>query len=73
MGFLESILTWILGWILKYLADKTTAAVIDKLQDVERDKQREQVNEANVKAYDEAVARADRIRAATDLLNRVRK
>lgn len=73
MAFLTTILEWIAGQILAYLLGKATSAIEQKAADVERDKARGEVNDANVKAYEEANDRADRIRAATDLLNRTKR
>ncbi len=73
MAVLDSILAWLAGWILNYLLGKAVAATKDAAADLKRDEERGVINEANVKAYNGATTRADRIRAATDLLNGVRR
>ena len=73
MAFLESILMWLVGQVLNYFLGKATQAIQDHAADVARDKERGEINDANVKAYEEAKDRADSIKAATDLLNRVRR
>ncbi len=67
---LESILMWLVEKILSYFLGRATQAVIDHEADVARDKERGEINDANTKKYEDAVSRADRIKAATDLLNR---
>lgn len=67
---ITTILEWIVGFILKYLLGKAEKAAGNAAADYARDKEREQINEKNVKAYEEAVDRAAKIRAATDLVNR---
>lgn len=68
----ESILTWFLGWVLKYLADKATRAVIEANKEAVQAKERGETNDANVKAYEAANDRLSRIQAAERLLNRER-
>lgn len=67
---INAILEWIAGWILKYLADKAVAAAKQAAADVKRDQERQVINDQNVKRYEEATARQDRINAAQYLLNR---
>lgn len=61
---------WIAGKILNYLLGRAVDATKEKLQEIERDKERGETNEANVKAYEEAQDRESRRKAAIDLLNR---
>lgn len=70
---LEGILSWILEKVLAFLLGKATAAVTQAVDDLAEAKKRGEINEANIKAYEEAKDRADRIRSATALLNRVPK
>lgn len=67
---LNSIMAWIAGWVLKYLADQATQAVKDKLAELALDKERGLTNDANVKKYQDAKTEKDRIDAAISLLNR---
>lgn len=66
---IEAILAKLLQMILDYLLGKATKAVAKELDQMAEDKKRDGINEANVKAYEEAKDRQARIRAATDLLN----
>ena len=70
MFSLTTILEWLAGWVLKYLADLATKEVKAKLKDMAEDKARGVTNEANVKAYEEATDRESRRRAVLNLLNR---
>lgn len=70
MVFLDSVLTWLAEKILNYLLGKAYNAAIDVAEDLKRDKERGETNDKNIKAYEEATARKDRITAALDLLNR---
>lgn len=72
MTVLESILAWLAGWILNYLLGKASTAIKKAEDQILLDHDREVTNEQNVKAYEEAKTREDRIRAATNLLNGVR-
>lgn len=65
-----AILEWLAGWILKYLADKASAAVTQAAKDVKLDNERQVINDANVKRYEEATTRKDRVDSALLLLNR---
>lgn len=67
---MNAILTWLAGKILKYLLGLITTKIEEHAAQVVEDKRRGVVNDANVKAYEEAKDRAARIKAATDLLNR---
>lgn len=67
---INTILTWLAGWILKNLASRFESAIQDHLAAMELAKKRKEANEHNVAAYEEAKDRASRIRAAEALLNR---
>lgn len=69
---MTGILEWIAGWILNWLLGKATTAVEKKVEEMARDKERGETNDKNVQSYEDAVSRADRIKAATQLLNRNR-
>ena len=70
---LVSILEWLASWILNYLASLATTAIKDTVDDMKRDKERGEINDANVKAYEDAVSRKDRVEAALSLLNRLKR
>lgn len=70
---LESILAWIAEKILKYLLNLAAVKLEETAADLKQDQERKVTNDANIKAYNEANTRADRIKAATDLLNRTRR
>ncbi len=70
MFSLTALLEWFAGWVLKYLADLATKEVKAKLADMAEDKARGVTNEANVKAYEDAIGREARRKAALDLLDR---
>jgi hypothetical protein len=65
----EAILSWFLKKVLEVLLSRLVAFVQEKAEEIKRDKERGAVNEANQKAYDEAVDRLDRIKRAGELLN----
>ncbi len=66
---IETWLMWLLTKLLEILVGKATDAINKAVSDMKRDKERGEVNEANVKAYQDAVDRKSRIDAATSLLN----
>lgn len=68
MGFLE----WLLKVLLGFLKDWAVQEAKAKAAQIKKEKEQGITNEANVKKYRDAVAREERIRAATDLLNRNR-
>lgn len=72
MGFLEDILAWLVEKILIYLLNRAASAVTDAAKDMERDKERGEINDENVKAYEEANERKERIHLSLDLLNRTK-
>lgn len=70
---MEGILSWIVKLLLEYLFGKAATAVQEKAKELARDKERGEINEANVKAYEEAKDRESRRRAALDLVNGVHR
>jgi hypothetical protein len=66
---LSAFASWLLGLLLDWLLRRATAAVGDAVRQLEEDKKRNETNAANLAAYQEAKDRADRIRAAQNLLN----
>ena len=69
---LERIAAWLVTFLLEYLSGKATAFIEEKAAVLRRDSERGEINEANHKAYNEALTRAERIRDAENLLNRIR-
>lgn len=70
---MQILLDWLVAAALNWLKAWAIQAVIDKRAQMEKDKQQGITNEANTIAYEAAKDREERIRAATDLLNRNRK
>lgn len=70
MATFISILEWIGVQVLNYLLAYFTKKVEQKVEDIKRDEERGEINEANTKAYEDANDRAARIKAALHLLNR---
>lgn len=66
---MEAILSWILTYLLNYLLGRITAQAASQLNEIVEDKNRDVINEENVKRYEAAQSRADRVRAALDLIN----
>ncbi len=73
MLWLDSIGVWIAQQVVKYLLGIAVLEVQKWKDQVELDKERGETNNANSKAYEEAVDRATRRQAALNLLNRVRQ
>lgn len=69
---MEAILSWFVKKVLEVLLNKLVAYMNELSEQIKRDKERGETNEANIKAYEEALERKDRIKRATDLLNGVR-
>jgi hypothetical protein len=69
MGLIESWLIMLLTKLLEVLIGKATDAISQYADKIAQDQERGEVNEANQKAYAEAVDRADRIKRAGELLN----
>lgn len=67
---INSILTWLAGLVIKYLLGRLEQAIIDHAAELKRDAERDIVNEANLKKFEEAKDHAARVKAASDLLNR---
>ncbi len=72
MGWLEGIGAWLLKQLLQYLTNLAVAEVKRIQVENALAKERGETNEANSKAYEEAVDRVARRQAALDLLNRTR-
>lgn len=70
MSFLEGIGAWLLKQLLAWLFNLATNAIQKHEDQVLEDKKRGEINDKNVKAYEEAQDRASRIAAALKLLNR---
>lgn len=66
MAFLEWMAGYVLSWLLNLLEKKIENAAADAATD----KARGETNDKNVKAYEDAQSRKDRIAAALKLLNR---
>lgn len=70
MALLEGILGWLIEKLLSYVMARAARAAQDLSEQNKKDAEREKANEENVKRYEEAKNRADRIAAALALLNR---
>lgn len=66
---MNAILSWLLGALLNWLAGRIAVTVEEHAADMAEQERLGRINEATLKAYQEAKDRADRIKAATDLLN----
>lgn len=66
----ETILTWLATTALNWLLGIISKKVQEHEAQVELDKARQAVNDENVKKYENAKDRSDRISAALDILNR---
>lgn len=66
---MSTFLTWLLNAILTWLAAQAAKAAAERAAQLAEDRRRGQTNETNLKAYEEATDRAERIAAATALLN----
>lgn len=67
---MNTFLDWVAGFILQWLLEKAQAAVKDAADQVATDKERGEINAANIKAYEDAKNRAEARAAALDLINR---
>lgn len=67
------ILEWLAGWLLNYLLGKAISETKIKLDQLQLDKERGQINDENVAAYNEAKTREERRRDALLLLNRTKR
>jgi hypothetical protein len=66
---IEKVMLWLLGKILEWLFGKAEQELKEVADKMALEKEREQVDEQNVIKYQEAKDRADRIKAASNLLN----
>lgn len=66
------ILEWLLGFLLKWLLGKLGSFASKKVEEARVQAEREGTDAENIKKYEEAQTRAERIKHATDLLNGVR-
>lgn len=69
MVLIEGVLAWLLKQILAYLASRAESAVQGHLDQNKQDQANGKIDDDNLKKYQDAKDRADRIRAAVDLLN----
>lgn len=65
----EKILTWFLTKILEYLFGKAEKATKEVAAQIEKEKQRDKVDEKNIIKYESAKDRKERIRASLHLIN----
>lgn len=65
MKIVERIGVWLVGVILNWLFLRAK----NHYEQSKTEKEREQINNENLKKYEEAQARADKLKAALDLLN----
>ncbi len=68
---LNAILSWLAGWILDYLLGQFKSQLNKSIEQGQTDMQRGIANDANLKAYQDAVDRLERQKAALDLINGV--
>jgi hypothetical protein len=73
MGFLEKALMWFVEAILNWLASRLITTTTEIVKEKKEEKQVEVINAENVEKYKKAKTRIERIKAAEDLLNRVRR
>jgi hypothetical protein len=67
---IESIIKWVLEILIGMLLKRAEKSALEAANQIKLDTERKATNDKNVKAYEEASTRADRIRASLDLLNR---
>ena len=65
----EKILTWFLTKILEYLFGKAEKATKEVAAQIEKEKQRDEVDEKNIIKYESAKDRKEKIKASLSLLN----
>lgn len=65
----EGIASWLLSFLMDYFMKKAKAAIVEKAEQLKHDRERGEINEENLKAYEKAVERKERIDAALSLLN----
>lgn len=69
MAFLTGILASLAEKLIMMLVNFIATSIKNHAEKVKRDEAEGKVNADNIKKYNEALSRADRIKAATDLLN----
>lgn len=67
---LTGILSWLGTKVLEWLLRLVEQSVREHLIDLAEAKRRGETNEANVKAYEAAKVRREKVQAALDMLNR---
>lgn len=67
---LNTIITWIATKVLEWLLRLVKTSVEEYLAELAEQRKRGEINEANVKAYEEAKSRQGRIEEALRLLDR---
>ena len=67
---ISSLIQWVATAALNWLAKVIARSVQRYREQLELDRSRGQINEENVKKYEEALTRQERIDAALGLLNR---
>lgn len=66
---LQGILLWLAEKTLFWFLGKALKEVKDKASEIAKEAEQGKINDTNLKAYEEAKDRLERIKAATDLLN----
>lgn len=66
---MSAVLTWLVTTILNWLAGFAAREIQRAHDKTELDKQRGEIDAANIKAHEDAKTRAEKIKAAQDLLN----
>lgn len=69
---IDAILAWLLKVILDWAFARAKSEALELFERLEKEKERKEINEENIKRYEEAKSRAERIKAATALLNGVK-
>lgn len=69
---LATILEFLAGKLLDWLLGLLKTQVQNTAQDMAKDKERGEINDANVKAYEAAKSRQEQVDAALAVLNRTR-
>lgn len=69
---LEKFMLKLVEAVLAWAANRAIQEANNVADKIARDKERGEINEENAKKYEGALTRAEQIRNATDLLNRVR-
>lgn len=66
---IDSILAWLLKVILDWAFQRAKSEASQLLERLKLERERKEINEENVRLYEEAKTRAERIEAASNLLN----